>query len=317
MQINPLRHILVARDFSPSSEQALAWGIELARRTGATLHLLYAEVLHADPFGQRQAEAAEEARRRLGQDADGQPLEEAHEMAGLPVRHAVVREIAAAPAIVRYAEEHDIDLVVMGTHGRRGVSRMLLGSVAAEVVRASPCSVLTVREGAGAGRIGAVLAPVDFSELSKRALRRARELAELLEARLDVLHVVGLTPYPSFYDADVVSLYDMPPRFAEEAERHLRAFYEEAGGPEPPEVAFAVMAGQAFRQVARFAERHGSGLIVMGTRGLTGLQHFLIGSTAERTLALAPCPVLVVKRKGAPEEAPPEEPPAEAAARNS
>src|SRR5690606_34769986 len=108
------------------------------------------------------------------------------------VKRAVVRDVAAAPAILQYARDQEMDLVVMGTHGRRGLRRLFLGSVAEEVVRLSVCPVLTVHAGPirSEALFGDILVPIDFSPHSKAALRAAASLAPELGASLDLLHVV-------------------------------------------------------------------------------------------------------------------------------
>src|SRR5262245_28938880 len=131
-----LRHVLVATDFSPPSEVALTYGRALARTFGATLHLLHVvenQFLRAR-FGDRATiEAAHE--RWL---ADRLPADEGD----VPPARAVVEiDDSPAAAIVDYASRSSIDLIVMGTHGRRGVSQLLVGSVAERVVRTAPCPV--------------------------------------------------------------------------------------------------------------------------------------------------------------------------------
>jgi nucleotide-binding universal stress UspA family protein len=214
------------------------------------------------------------------------------------MEHTVVRDVAAAPALLRYAEEHAIDLIVMGTHGRSGLRRMLLGSVAEEVVRWAPCPVLTVRaNGPTVDEIASILVPVDFSESSKAAVRQAVRLARLFGARLDLLHVGETVPVPAFYDTGFI-VYEYGPQFAEHALEQLHGLVDDelAGDPGAAlEVRVHVGVGQSPSVIVKEAERLGSGLIVMGTRGLSGLKHLLLGSVAERVLRLARCPVLVTK----------------------
>ena len=140
-----LNTILVPSDFSECSDAAVRYGLELARRFDARLHLLH---VIQDPVTQPWV-------------ADGMPpllddLEErqasatARLAASVPAADAgrvtVVTTIATPLyEILRYADEHAVDLIVMGTHGRSGVSHMLLGSIAERVVRRAPCPVLTVR----------------------------------------------------------------------------------------------------------------------------------------------------------------------------
>lgn len=282
-----IKRILVPRDFSACSEYALMQGLDLAQRHGAELHVLYAEVLYADASSLRHTPTAalkDRLAEGLGDD--------------VPVHRAVVREVAAAPAIVSYAAANDVDLIVMGTHGRRGVQRLLLGSTAEEVVRTAPCPVLTVRGTEGdAMPFGSILVPVDFSEHARIALRHARVLAATLGARLDLLHVVEDQLHPAFYSFTVHSLYDLRPDIDERAQEELVAFFEATDGPEV-DAAFHVRRGHAAREIVAFAGEARDRLIVMTTHGLRGLDHFLMGSVAERVVRRAPCPVLTLKSFG-------------------
>jgi nucleotide-binding universal stress UspA family protein len=122
-----MRQILFPSDFSPASEVARGVAEELARETGATLHVVHVVPLVTDPS--LPAEQLTE----LAQDIGG----------GLSVTTALLGG-SASREIVRYAREHRIDLIVLGTHGRTGFSRAILGSVAESVVRLAPCLVLTV-----------------------------------------------------------------------------------------------------------------------------------------------------------------------------
>ncbi|MDX1545737.1 MAG: universal stress protein [Rhodothermales bacterium] len=284
-----IKRILVPRDFSACSEYALMQGLDLAQRHGAELHVLYAEVLYADAYAPTPRQASDAALRgRLGESLGD----------AVPVRRAVVRDVAAAPAIVSYAAEHEIDLIVMGTHGRRGVPRLLLGSTAEEVVRTAPCPVLTVRgKGGEAMPFGSILVPVDFSEHARMALRHARVLAATLGARLDLLHVVEDQLHPAFYSFTVHSLYDLRPDIDERAQEELEAFFEATDGPDV-DAAFHVRRGHAAREIVAFAGEAHDRLIVMATHGLRGLDHFLMGSVAERVVRRAPCPVLTLKSFG-------------------
>ncbi|OFW05201.1 MAG: hypothetical protein A3I61_10605 [Acidobacteria bacterium RIFCSPLOWO2_02_FULL_68_18] len=123
-----IRNILVATDFSPCSERAVHAALALARRFGATLHLLH--VVH------RPAER-EAALDRLGDYAEAQGD-------GVPFT-ASIAVGRPEQEIVRYAAREQMDLVVMGTHGRTGLAHVVMGSVAETVVRTAPCQVLTIR----------------------------------------------------------------------------------------------------------------------------------------------------------------------------
>lgn len=144
-----LTRILVPTDFSETADAALAYAKSLAGQLDASLHLLhvfsnpYAPAMYAPEVyvavpPEARERAMEEARQQLRVRLDD---EEA-------ARFRSVRAIVAgltATQILQYVEDHDIDLIVMGTHGRRGVAHLLLGSVAEHVVRRAACPVLTVR----------------------------------------------------------------------------------------------------------------------------------------------------------------------------
>lgn len=128
-----IRNILVATDFSPFSDQAIRAALALARHFGATLHLLH--VVHHAP---ERAAALD----RLGALAEAQAD-------GVPFTASVAWG-RPAPEIVRYAAREQMDLIVVGTHGRTGLAHAIMGSVAEAVVRTAPCQVLTIRLHVGA-----------------------------------------------------------------------------------------------------------------------------------------------------------------------
>lgn len=298
-----LNHILLARDFSPVSDQALQYALGLAQQTGATLHLLYADVLHEDPFGQGEAGTGASAeariRERLHADADGTPL--ADRYPDIAVQAEVRRDVAAAPAVLSYAADEDVDLIVMGTHGRRGVRRLLMGSVAEEVVRRAQRPVLTVRKdeaASGLPTIERILVPIDFSDFCEEALRCARELAMQYDAQLDLLHVIEENLHPAFYVGGVQSIYDVQPDIEDKARRRMRAMLDEIDGGDAVRAEAHVTNGRAAREITKFAEKQQSDLVVMSTHGLTGLEHFLMGSVAEKVIRHVAAPVLTVKAFG-------------------
>ena len=146
--MTPYRRLLVPVDFSTVSLEALANARELARTTGATLHLFHSvdDVswrylgYPLDALAQIQTAVTDSAKDQLRELA----LQE--QRAGLTVESTLVVSTRAASAIVTFARENDIDLIVMGTHGRGAMLRMMLGSVAEHVVRTAPCPVMVVRD---------------------------------------------------------------------------------------------------------------------------------------------------------------------------
>jgi universal stress protein A len=135
-----LTNVLVAIDFSPPSDSALTYGRALAQTFGATLHVLHVTenmFLRATGFDPHAMKTA--LCRTLEERLTATDRKELH------ARAMVDTSDEPADAITRYARCANIDLIVMGTHGRSGLSHLLVGSVAERVVRTAPCPVLTVR----------------------------------------------------------------------------------------------------------------------------------------------------------------------------
>lgn len=297
-----IRTILHPTDFSRSARAALAHALRLARRYGATLHVLHATPsLGDDPVrsaydfgtGDERAlqEMAEEAQQRLKALIDETGLE------GVDVVHAYDRGIAPAPVILDYAAAHDVDLIAMGTHGRRGVKRFMLGSVAEEVVRRAACSVLTVRDEQEGDTtpppIERVLVPVDLSTFTAPLFRAAKDVAAAFEARIDLLHVVEPLPFPIPLVGGV-TLHDLVPDPAARANEQMAHLIETVGGPHVT-VKAHVREGHAASVIVEEAEALGTDLIVTASHGLSGIEGFLLGSVTARVVRRAGCPVLVAR----------------------
>jgi nucleotide-binding universal stress UspA family protein len=137
--------VLVAFDFSDTSRSALTYGCNLARAFGARLHVLHVADVISTSAAQFYPEGPGDPEDKAGQLALGQ-LRTLLDAEGVPDARPAVR-VARDPAgdIVEYARDVHADLVVIGTHGRTGVSRLIMGSVAEHVVRTAPCPVLVVR----------------------------------------------------------------------------------------------------------------------------------------------------------------------------
>lgn len=138
-----------------------------------------------------------------------------------------------------------------------------------------------------------ILVPFDFSRLAEHGVRCAEELVALHGARLDILHVVEEPAFPSFFKLGAMRIYGMVPNLEKVAWTALEKRFGNPG--EQPNLEFHVVKGNADAEILRFAREHETDLIVMTSHGLTGLQHVLIGSVAEKIVKTAPCPVLVVK----------------------
>lgn len=298
-----LDRILVARDFSSVSDRALRHGLELAARTGASLHVLHAEVLHDLEKQSDDRPSPGEGIGALRQELKASGRISGAALDRVSVVEVVRRDVAPAPALLNYAAEEDIDLIALGTHGRRGPSRILLGSVAEEVVRQAQQPVLTVRgEGDDAslpppGALDRILVPVDFSDYSREALLYAREWATLYDAEIDVLHVVEEDLHPAFYVGGVSSIYDVEPNLDEKVRGQLSNFVSDVLGSDE-DVNTHMRTGSAAPAIVEFVDEKEVDLVSLSTHGRTGLERFLLGSVAEKVVRHVGCPVLTVKAFG-------------------
>jgi len=284
--------ILCPTDLSEASVNSVPLATHFARLHGADLHLVHVHLLHAMspveddvPFpGEEAARAALEA------SAGG--------ISWNQVIHRVERGINAAPTIIDYADANDVDLIVIGSHGRRGFRRLMLGSVTAEVVRYARRPVLVVRHEEGAAppdEVDRIIVPVDFSPASDDAVAVAVELAATFDVPIELLHAVEPIPYVQM--AYPIAVDDG--EFRIHAQRRLGEIVEELAASR--DVRATVAVDTAERAVIEAAARSATPLVVMASHGHSGLARVLLGSTTERLLRNAPCPVLVAPT-GAEEE---------------
>lgn len=298
-----IRHILFPTDFSSCAQEALGPALALAESHGAELHLFHALVLLADdphsPWHRfPDPEQVERDLLVLGERHMQKVLRKERNHA-VPIHTEQRRSISPLKAIVEYSDEKEIDLIVMGTHGRGALGRLLVGSVAREVVRMAACPVLTVREHGPTKSVFAprkILVPVDFSEHSALALKHARELARSYGGRMQVLHVVEEALYPDFYYPVLHAPRVLTSEIREELARKVESWLSADAAIRDADV--HVSTGRAVREITDFADAHGSDLIVLASHGRTGLQRMLLGSVAEGVVSRAGCPVLTVKAFG-------------------
>ncbi len=290
--------ILVPVDFSPFSDQAVDYALHLSQAFDARMVLLHAAVLfHEDVSDEQRLQvysqwAAEQEKKIFGQMSARKMLGVSR---GVRIETAVVRGVSAGTAILDYIQEHPVDLVVMGSHGRTGLSHLLQGSVAEKVVRLAPVPVLTVHRSVKSFCLQKILVPIDFSAYCHRALEMAFSLCDIFQARMTILHVVEPDIHPSMYAGNVRSVFEVDPVLQKQIVENMQAFIS-PWGDECWVEEFVVLEGKAHKQIVDFASDNRMDLIVIATHGLSGLDYFLLGSTTEKVVRWAACPVLTVKR---------------------
>lgn len=285
--------ILFPTDGSDCAERARRHAAHLADHFDASLH-----VIHVEERDVELADVVEIRDADLLADLHGAVDDASGSLANPRVRERTVAHASAAGGILSYGVEHDVHLIVLGTHGHRGVRRLLLGSVAEEVVRKAPCPVVTVGRGAVSPADmggGTMLVPVDFSEHQARLVAHAKVLAPVYNMSVALLHVVETVSIPEVYGVEAVR--PDPAQLADRAEAALDevlAPVREAG----IEATALVRSGHPADQVLTAAEEMEAAFIAISTHGRTGLERMFLGSVAEKVIRRAPCPVCTVKSFG-------------------
>ncbi len=300
-------HVLCPTDLSEASLPAFRYAAAVARWYGATL-----TVLHVVPSFEPMAGPSEWV-------GDSEPVPAAlppeavrAEMARLlPLGQAdgttvtlVARAGGAASVIVDQAVGSSADLIVMGTHGRTGFNRLLMGSVAEKVVRQAPCPVLTIPPAAPASAkeqpsFSRILCPVDFSPASEQAVGFALDLARQAGGGVTMLSVVEWLAEEQPIGESDFDIAAIREQMAAKARTRLHALLSDESRTWC-DIEELVTYGRAHREVARLAAERGADLIVIGAQGRGGVGLALFGSTTQQVIRSATCPVLVVHAPGAP-----------------
>ncbi|MDQ2052421.1 ferredoxin Fer [Natronolimnohabitans sp. A-GB9] len=271
--------ILVPTDGSDVAERAGEYGLELADRFDATLHAIYVTedggLIGGDGNDGQQA-VEDLAERAAERDVD----------ATTSVRDP---DDAVHGEILAYADEHDVDLIAMGTHGRSGLDRFLLGSVAQQTLRESSIPVATVHDETALDReFDRLLVPVDESHSAATALAHAIDLATETDSRLHLVHVSDEAPLE-----DETVTYDVSDSDGETVGvAPVDDAIERVRDSDLESVDVSVPSGRVDQQILAVAAEHDVDGIVMGTHGETGLRRYLLGSTTERVVRFADVPVV-------------------------
>jgi nucleotide-binding universal stress UspA family protein len=290
--------ILVPLDASPRAEQILAQVARLLRREDAEVVLLHV----SDPshFLVPAGAATVLEKDRASSDKYLKEAAKTLESQGVRVR-ALMREGLVADTILRVATDVKATLIALSTHGRSGLARWVLGSVAEKVIRGAPVPVLLMRSfqagpqglplpaGTGEFPFRRILVPVDGSKTSLQVLPAAADFASLFGAEVDVLSVD--VPYPVPMGAE---LPPPPPKAGdsarEEAERAVARFLEKGVKARP-----LTSSGDPAARILDTATAERADLIAMATHGWTGVTRWMLGSVTEKVLRHSTLPMLIVR----------------------
>jgi nucleotide-binding universal stress UspA family protein len=286
------KKILCPVDFSPGSNQAMRVAVRLAAERDAELVLVHSWYLPPIAFSSEFTYPTELVQ-QLSDDAERGLEAAVGEANQLGVRRVRSQLLAGLPwqQIVEAARrDPGVDLIVIGTHGRSGLSRVLLGSVAELVVRHARCPVLTVRPDGQAAPFAHVLCPVDLSKPARDAMDLAAELTRPGGAGITLLHVLELPVAFSGELRDPDFHRDLDARSAALLDRWTAELKARVDVP----VTQVTRIGRPGVQILALLEDDRTfDLVVMGSHGHTGVSRMLLGSVAEKVVRHARCPVLV------------------------
>ncbi|WP_302080651.1 universal stress protein [Salinibaculum rarum] len=285
--------ILVPTDGSAAADRATEHTLSLAATFDADVHALSVVDLQqaAGPFsaGGLDATFVERLREQANED-----VELIADQWAQPERfHGTVEEGRPSTTILEYIDEHDIDIVAMGTHGRSGLRRFVLGSVTEHVLRESPVPVLATHatDEPPALPYQNVLVPTDGSDCATAAVEYALSVAAESGATLHALNVVDESIVVGSPGATLPSNYlDSIETMGEEAIGELA----DKARDRAVAVETAVERGKPAAGIEAYTDDVDIDLVVMGTHGRSGVERFLLGSTTEEVIRTGTCPVLAV-----------------------
>jgi nucleotide-binding universal stress UspA family protein len=283
--------IVVGFDESESSKAALMEVSLRVKSHGGKIFLVHAVYFDKEEFTNLPSQM--EKRFEIGTKVCIDARKDLHDDLGLDGNvESVICEGEPPEVIVEIARGKKADLIALGTYGRKGLKRLIMGSVTSRVVLNAPCDVLVVKKACSKcnGSYHSLLVPFDGSESSKKALTKACDLAKVDGAEVSVIYVIPrYEEMMDFFKTDSVKK-----SLIQEAEKIVDGAKKIAVGL-GVSIKAVVREGHAFEMIVEIADEMKHDLIVVGTHGWRGVNKALMGSTAERIIAHASCPILITK----------------------
>ena len=301
--MSEFKKILCSTDFSEYSEHAMRYATAFSKISGGTIDCVHVVdtgfvkdgsmdgVYVSSADLQRSLDAIKEtAEKELGHF-----IRKEHFLGVDMTPH--LREGHAAGEIVKLADEIGADLLIIATHGRSGLERLVFGGTCDKVLRLSKTPVLAIKhpehealEEDGSLKINRILCPLDFSELSQSGLGLAADLARQFGATIVLAHVVDARfDYPEWTAQVAMNTSEY---LAKSAEEHLKSVAEKMGGVETE---IFVTQGVPHRVLTDKTKENDIDLVIITTHGRKGLARALLGSVTEKVVRSAGCPVLTVR----------------------
>ncbi|MDA8402947.1 MAG: universal stress protein [Desulfobacteraceae bacterium] len=294
----PINTILCATDFSKLSEAVVSYGITLAKEFNAKLIVCHVVDFPAvSMYGEAVSEPIDYqnrfmayARAEIDRLVSGAAID----------YHALVAVGNTIDEITHLVDEHQADLVIVATHGRSGLKRFFLGSVTERLIRILPCPLLVLRgetDDAVAGiqkfPFKRILVGCDFSLDSDLAFANSLSIAQEFESELHLVHVVEPSGYRDLFNMSA----DQGEKFKQDLYDMINAKLESM----VPQDAMNwltlhthLLVGKPYAEIVRYAQMNDIDLIALGIRGHGMVEDLLVGSTTDRVIRRAPCPVLSV-----------------------
>jgi nucleotide-binding universal stress UspA family protein len=281
--------LVVGFDDSLSSKAALIEASNRVKKHGGRVILVHAVYFDTEEFGIAPEQL--EKRLKIGEKACIQSKAMVAAEFGVDVQ-SLLCEGNPPDVILDIAQGKKADLIVLGTYGRKGLNRLLMGSVTSRVIADAPTDVLIVKKPCTecTGEYRSVLVPFDGSDFSKRALNRACRIAKTDNSDITVLYVIPrYEEMIDFFRSESISS-----SLHREAEK-ITAVAKDFASVQGVTIHTDIVEGHASDKIVDAAKKSSHDLIVMGSHGYRGVNKAIIGSTTERVILDAVCPILIVR----------------------
>lgn len=287
------KNILVPVDFSETSDRAVDYALFLAEEYRAKVTLFHAVVLMQEDIDEEEHLKAYEAIIKKKEEKRKKYMK-THtakgERMGVRIDSVLLRGITPGETILNYIDETKHDVIIMGTHGRTELMKWWLGSVAEKVVRYSHIPVITIHKDFKKSTIKKVLFPLDLSQSCKKAVKAGMNIVRRFDAKPMFMFAIEEEDHPFYYLRVSEPILKTNPQLKNQLMESMIA----CTGVPKDKGTYHLLEGKAHKQIETFAENKKIDLIIMAKHGLSGWEHFLIGSTTERVVSVAPCPVLTI-----------------------